>query len=123
MITIQEFDHPISPKKASPKQSFGSPEQQIAAYKAMILEALKEALEDRTQDVLMQHTTNNPMLWSALTRTATALLMDAKTRGLIESYKVRCDEETASWGTPESPVVEILIKFPIRVSNIKFDFK
>lgn len=123
MISIEEFDQPISPKKTSPNQPSGTPEQKIAAHKAMIIESLKEALEDRSQDVLMQHTSNNPMLWSALTRTATALLMDAKTRGLIEAYKVRCDEETASWGTPESPVVEIMIKFPVRVSNIKFDFK
>lgn len=80
--------------------------------------ALLAEIEDKTAPLLAQYP-NNRSLWKALERTATAVLRTAKERNLILNYHVRCDEETASWGTPTSPVVEILLRFPRRVQHFQ----
>lgn len=82
---------------------------------------LQQTLEIKCTECLHAHPVNNRDLWGALARTVTAVLMHAKMRGTILNYHVRCDEETASWGTPEAPVVEILIEYPKRVRTVKFN--
>jgi len=90
-------------------------DQKEAAIEAMLLEQVNA----RCDSILKTNPLNNERLWKSLERTATAVLMDAKMRGLIKTYHVRCDEETASWGTPTTPVVEILITFAKRVKQLK----
>ncbi len=90
-------------------------DQKEAAIEAMLLDQVNA----RCDSILKQNPLNNERLWKSLERTATAVLMDAKMRGLIKTYHVRCDEETASWGTPTTPVVEILITFAKRVKQLK----
>lgn len=84
---------------------------------------LAEELHRRCDELIKQYAVNGPQLWSALQRTAFAVLNEAKSRGNIINFHVRCDEETASWGTPEKPVVEVLIEYPKRVKEIKFNWK
>lgn len=91
-------------------------ERDEAAVEAMLLDSINR----RCDAILRQMPLNNSGLWNALKRTATSVLMDAKSRGLITQYHVRCDEETASWGTPTTPVVEIIIGFPKRVKQVNF---
>ena len=90
-------------------------DQKEAAIEAMILEQVNA----KCDALLSTGPLNNERLWRSLERTATAILMDAKMRGLITHYHVRCDEETASWGTPTTPVVEIVIAFAKRVKQLK----
>ena len=82
---------------------------------------LLAALETRCAEVIHTHPKNDANLWAALARTVTAELIHARDKGYIRKYHVRCDAETASWGTPETPVVEILIDFPKRVREVKFN--
>jgi len=106
---------PLPPEPpADPRQA--KIERDEAAIETMLL----EQIELRCNDVLAQATTNNAALWSTLTRTATSVLRDAQSRGFITKFHVRCDEETASWGSPTVPVVEILIAFAQRVRQVKF---
>ena len=84
--------------------------------------ALAEELHRRCDELIRQYAVNGPELWSALQRTAFAVLNEAKSRGNIVRFHVRCDAETASWGTPEKPVVEVLIEYPKRVKEIKFNW-
>ena len=86
-----------------------------AAIEARIL----EEVDARCADVLKHRPRNDAMLWSTLQRTAIAVLNQAQAKGWIKHYKVRCDEETAEWGSPTEPVVEILLEFPKRVKQIK----
>lgn len=82
---------------------------------------LMTILNERCADVLKTHTRNNRDLWAALARTVTAVLMHEKSSGHIKNYRVRCDEETASWGERNAPVVEIIIEYPKRVRCVKFN--
>lgn len=82
---------------------------------------LQETLQAKCAECLRAHPVNNRDLWGALSRTVTSVLMHAKSRGRITGYHVRCDEETAGWGTPDVPVVEILIRYPKRVRSVKFN--
>lgn len=90
----------------------------ISAYEKGIQDALLAIIKERCDDLIAEYP-NGPGLWKSLERTATAVLKDAKDRNLILQYRVRCDAETASWGTPTAPVVEILLKFPRRVQQIQ----
>lgn len=100
-----------------------APDVQVFADEESAFEAqLQATLQDACATCLAAHPTNNRDLWGALARCATAVLMRAKSRGQIVDYHVRCDEETASWGTPDAPVVEIILKYPKRVRSIRFDF-
>lgn len=96
--------------------------QPFADEEAVFEAQLKAKLQDACSTCLAAHPKNNRDLWGALARCATAVLMRAKSRGQISDYHVRCDEETASWGTPDAPVVEIILKYPKRVRSIRFDF-
>ncbi|MBQ9395837.1 MAG: hypothetical protein IJU23_10050 [Proteobacteria bacterium] len=80
-------------------------------------------LELRCQEMIRQYVTNGPNLWNALERTSISVLTEARSRGLIKNFHVRCDAETASWGTEDKPVVEVLIEYPKRVKEIKFSWK
>ncbi len=95
-------------------------QDKIDRDEASIEAALLDQINRRCDAILRQGPLNNSGLWNALKRTATSVLMDAKSRGLITQYHVRCDEETASWGTPTTPVVEIIIGFPKRVKQLNF---
>lgn len=81
---------------------------------------LLEAIDQKCADVLRQSTTNGPLLWSSLKRSAISVLRDAQSRGSLKAYHVRCDEETASWGDENSPVIEILLSFEKRVKELRF---
>lgn len=94
-----------------------APECDEAAFERELL----AALETRCAEVIHTHPKNDANLWAALARTVTAELIHARDKGYIRKYHVRCDAETASWGTPETPVVEILIDFPKRVREVKFN--
>ncbi len=97
-----------------------SVDAQIEAKESAIEAQILAEVEMHARDLYKQYVKNDAMLWSALTRSATAVLMQARSTGLIKSYKVRCDAETASWGTPDTPVVEILLEFPKRVKQARF---
>lgn len=112
--TFVEIADPNAVRLTDPVQS--KMERDEAAIEAMLLDTINQ----RCDAILRQGPLNNAGLWNALKRTATSVLMDAKSRGLITQYHVRCDEETASWGTPTAPVVEILIGFPKRVKQLNF---
>ena len=83
---------------------------------------IRRDLDARCAEVIRQHGRNDRDLWTALQRTATSVLKQAQDRRQIVRYFVRCDEETASWGTPTVPVVEIMIEYPKRVKGIRFRF-
>ena len=93
---------------------------QIEAKESAIEAQILAEIEMHARDIYKQYVKNDAMLWSALTRSATAVLMQAQSTGRIKSYRVRCDAETASWGTPDTPVVEILLEFPKRVKQARF---
>lgn len=84
---------------------------------------ITQKLHQRCDELIQMYPKNDASLWSALERTAISILSDAKMRGQILKYHVRCDEETASWGTKEAPVVEVLIEYPKRVKEIHFRMK
>ncbi len=81
---------------------------------------LRREIDFRCMDIIRQYGKNDRSLWAALVRTVTSVLMDARQRRDIVKFHVRCDEETASWGTPTIPVVEIIIEYPKRVKGIRF---
>lgn len=99
----------------NPDVTQSDPEQ--AAIEARIL----EEVDARCADVLKHRPRNDAMLWGTLQRTAIAVLSQAQSRGWIKQFKVRCDEETAEWGSPTEPVVEILLEFPKRVKQVKLN--
>ncbi|MFA5624195.1 MAG: hypothetical protein WC966_03925 [Bradymonadales bacterium] len=80
---------------------------------------LLSAIDKRCAEIMKQYPRNDKSLWQALRRSAEAVLRPAKEKATIKRYFVRCDEETASWGTPTSPVMEILLEFPKRVSQVQ----
>ncbi len=93
---------------------------QLEAKESAIEAKILAEVEMHARDLYKQYVKNDAMLWSALTRSATAVLMQARSTGQIKSFKVRCDAETATWGTPDTPVVEILLEFPKRVKQARF---
>ena len=84
---------------------------------------IRRQLDRRCTDVIQQYGKNDRTLWAILERTATSILLDAKQHGKILNFHVRCDEETASWGTPSTPVLEIILEYPKRVKSTHFLFK
>ena len=107
--------HGIMADTASPMPIEIDDEQ--AAIEAQIL----ETIDARCAEVLKQRPRNDAMLWGTLQRTAIAVLSQAQAKGWVKRYKVRCDAETAEWGSPTEPVVEILLEFPKRVKQIKLN--
>ncbi len=91
--------------------------------KSSIESAIQEELHDKCNALIKQYPQNDASLWGALQRTAISILSGYQSRGLIKAYHVRCDAETASWGTAEAPVVEVLIEYPKRVREIRFVVK
>lgn len=88
--------------------------------KSSIETAIQEELQDKCNALIRQYSKNDAALWGALQRTAISILSGYQSRGLIKAYHVRCDAETASWGTAEAPVVEVLVEYPKRVREIRF---
>ena len=88
--------------------------------KSSIETAIQEELHAKCDTLIKQYPKNDASLWGALQRTAISVLSGYQSRGLIKAYHVRCDAETASWGTAEAPVVEVLIEYPKRVREIRF---
>lgn len=91
--------------------------------KTSIETAIQEALREQCNTIIKQYPKNDASLWSALQRTAISILSGYQSRDLIKAYHVRCDAETASWGTAEAPVVEVLVEYPKRVREIRFCVK
>lgn len=79
---------------------------------------LMAAIDKRCAEVMAHGPVNNASLWNTLRRCAESVLRPAYEQGKIKRYVVRCDAETAEWGTPDAPVLEILLEFPKRVSQI-----
>ena len=99
------------------------PQTETDAQEKAAEDSISRELELRCQEMIRQYVTNGPNLWSALERTSMSVLNEARSRGLIKNFHVRCDAETASWGTEDKPVVEVLIEYPKRVKEIKFTWK
>lgn len=114
MNTFVEVENP-KPRTPSDDPIQDKIDRDEAAVEAMLL----AQIDAKCDEVLRLRPLNNPMLWSTLTRCATSVLRDAKSRGQITDFHVRCDEETASWGTPTTPVVEVIISFAKRVKQLK----
>lgn len=95
--------------------------QAISDEEARFEAELEEMLQTQCAECLRAHPVNNRDLWAALSRAATSALMHAKSHGKIAGYRVRCDEETASWGYPDCPAVEIVIQYPKRVRSVKLN--
>ena len=91
--------------------------------KSSLETAIQEELHAKCDTLIKQYPKNDASLWSALQRTAISVLNGYQSRGLIKAYHVRCDAETASWGTAEAPVVEVLVEYPKRVREIRFCVK
>lgn len=85
---------------------------------AMIEAQILEEIDAKCAEVLKHHPRNDAMLWGILQRNAIAVLSQAQAKGWVKKYKVRCDSETAEWGSPSEPVVEILLEFPKRVKQV-----
>lgn len=100
-----------------------APEESIDSDEKAAEDAIARELELRCQEMIRQYVTNGPNLWKALERTAISVLTEARSHRLIQNFRVRCDAETASWGTEDKPVVEVLIEYPKRVKEIKFTWK
>lgn len=83
--------------------------------------AIRGELEARSAELIRQYGTNDISLWGALTRMSISVLSDFRDRGLIRDFRVRCDSETAEWGAPESPVVEVILIYPQRVRSAQFN--
>lgn len=90
----------------------------FSQHESAVEAQLMAQIDARCAGVLQSYSANNSALWQALRRSAESVLRVAKEEGKILHYVVRCDEETASWGTPTSPVMEILLSFPQRVSQL-----
>lgn len=82
---------------------------------------IREALETQSAALIRQYGKNDISLWGALTRMSISVLNGFRDRGLIKDFRVRCDSETAEWGTPESPVVEVILTYPQRVKSAQFN--
>lgn len=85
--------------------------------------AILSQIEARAAETVRNYPRNDKTLWEALKRSVRAVLMHARDRREIVNFHVRCDEETASWGTPEAPVVEVILEFPKRVQAVRIDLK
>ena len=111
--TFVEVPSPMPVEPDDPIQS--KIDRDEAAIEAMLL----NQIDAKCDEILRTGPLNNAALWSSLTRCANSVLRDAKARGQITNFHVRCDEETASWGTPTTPVVEVIITFAKRVKQLK----
>ena len=82
---------------------------------------IRTTLEAQSAALIRQYGKNDISLWGALTRMSISVLNGFRDRGLIKDFRVRCDSETAEWGTPESPVVEVILTYPQRVKSATFN--